>query len=149
MCAQAEYSLDDIKFLFGNPLFLFAESVVLISIAIVLLHVRLPKEPKEEAGMEETQNIAFCHAYLAGAFAGQQNCCFKCLGELLKNTIEHGDASAWSDWLVYAVLFWLCFFSYYQLSHLNRGLRIIAAVKFLPVDRPLISLSPRLSSASL
>jgi len=124
------YTLPQIKDLFSNHKFLWFEAFVVCAIVasycLLCCTSRFSKLPRHQQVMKSV-----AHASLAGIYAGQQNIFFKAIGETLGKIFS--GSGEWKDGFFYVTLVACITIATAQICHLNLGMQLIDAVKYLPM----------------
>jgi len=135
---SVDYTLDEMLALFESRPLHYAECfwVVSVTLSYYFILIKIPSlYPNTTTDEVDEYNArkytSICFAYLAGAFAANQNIAFKAIGEILEQTFDGKDE--WYRWECYVLLGLVVLFSYLQLTTMNKGLSMWKAVKNLPI----------------
>lgn len=123
------FSIAEIKLLFSGTRFLIFEGVIvfLLIISYSIMCLNWVKDAKIQ-----TIVTACLHAMLAGTLAGQQNILFKATGEQFSRIFQ-GHTEVWNDWFLYFSGVTCILIAVIQMMHLNKGMQLMDAVKYLPI----------------
>jgi len=130
---SVDYSLEDVRLLFTHEYFVVSE--VFFGFAIVLTTaitlIVIPKYVAE--GPRNLTYRALGHGILAGMYGGQQNILLKAFGQSMLRILFKGHSTDAEDWVFWMLLGLTISLATVQISHLNYGMGLIDAVKYLPI----------------
>jgi len=131
------FTIAEIKELFIGTRFLVFEGLIAVIIISCYSFLASSKQipcikNAEDPLKAEPVWTAMSHALLAGTLAGQQNILFKAIGEAFGHAFG-GNSAVWSDWFFYVCLVVTLAVAILQMVHLNMGMKLMEAVKYLPV----------------
>lgn len=137
------YSLDEMRQFARAPAFVISEVAfaVMIAASLVVIYLVIPRY------VDNARQDRFCavgHGFVAGIYAGQKKLLMKGLGETILRALE-GQAEGLQDGLFWVFGIATFLLLLVQVIHLNYGLGLLGAVKYLPIFHTSVVLSSILS----